>query len=201
MNTQSVGARFVKEAPMTAAARTFCCAIAVALASQCLAAPPNRDSANKAVDKTVRVGELKVRVVDPVGHPVAQAKVSPWALQCSLGHDQWAEDIWACDLSPTDTWTDATGIATVAYPYYCVRAEQIRTDQVSLKVDHPDFAYTSDVFVAVPLATQEPHEIKLPPGVPLEVRPMLDGKVASHDNLFIICSEHRSYERDFKPRI
>ena len=40
INTQSVGARFVKEAPMTAAARTLGCAIAVALVSQCLAAPP-----------------------------------------------------------------------------------------------------------------------------------------------------------------
>ena len=201
MHTPSVGARCVKEAPVIAAARTLGCAIAVALVSQCLAAPPNLDSANEAVGKPVRVGELKVRVVDPDGHPVAQAKVSPWGLRCSLGHDHWAKDTWACDLSPTATWTDATGIATVAYPYYCVRAEQIRTTEVSLKVDHPDFAYTSDVFVAVPPATQEPHEIKLPPGVPLEVRPMLDGKVASHDNLFIICSEHRSYERDFKPRI
>lgn len=99
MNTPSVGARFVKEAPMTAAARTLGCAIAVALLSQCLAAPPNLDSANEAVDKPVRVGELKVRVVDPDGHPVAQAKVSPWALQCSLGHDHWAKDTWACDLA------------------------------------------------------------------------------------------------------
>ena len=47
------------------AARTLGCVIAVALVSQCLAAPPNLDSANEAVDEPVRVGELEVRVVDP----------------------------------------------------------------------------------------------------------------------------------------
>jgi hypothetical protein len=52
MNAPSVGARFVKEAPMTAAARTLGCAIAFALVSQCLASPLETDSMIRFRDAT-----------------------------------------------------------------------------------------------------------------------------------------------------
>ena len=176
-------------------------ALGIALVSHCLAAPPNLDSATEAVDKLIGIGELRVRVVDPDGHPVAHAKVAPWALRSSQGHGVWHKDDTYCDLVPADTWTDTTGITTVAYPYYRFREEQIRTTEVTLEVDHPEFAYVSDVYVEVPVTTQEPHEIRLPPGVPVEVRPVLNGEVANHDNLFTICSDGRSFNRGFIPRI
>ena len=35
---------------------------------------------------------LPVRVVDAHGEPVARAKVTPWALQCSLRHGWWSKE-------------------------------------------------------------------------------------------------------------
>jgi hypothetical protein len=130
-------------------------AIAAALTYRCLATPPGLSSANEEVDELTGVAEFKVRVVDADGRPVSKAKVTPWALRSSQGHGLWLKDDKSCDLSPSDTWTDTTGITTVAYPYFRERDEQIRTTQVSLRVDHPDFAFVGDVHVDVPLTTTE----------------------------------------------
>jgi beta-lactamase regulating signal transducer with metallopeptidase domain len=170
-------------------------------AAQPNAAPTAVGDAEAKTSPAVGVIDLKVRVVDANGRPVAKAKVTPWALGSSQGHGLWAKDDKYCDLSPSDAWTDTNGIATVTYPYYRNRREQVRTIEVSLQVDHPEFAFVDDVYVEVPRATQEPYDIKLSTGVPVEVRPMLDGRVASHDNLFALWSDGRSCSPDFTPRV
>ena len=167
------------------------------------ASAPPLGSTEAKEPSAVGVVDVKVRVVDPDGHPVAKAKVTPWGLRSSLGnvHGLWLKGDKYCDLSPTATWTDATGITTVAYPYYRDNDEQIRTIAVSLQVDHTEFAVLDDVHVEVPRTTQEPYEIKLSLGVPVEVRPVLNGTVASHDNLFTLFSDGRSRQPGFTPRI
>ena len=175
-------------------------AIAASLTYRCLAAPPGLSSANEEVDKLTGVAEFKVRVVDADGRPVSKAKVTPWALRSSQGHGLWLKDDKYCDLSPSDTWTDTTGITTATYPYFRDRDEQIRTTQVSLRVDHPDFALAGDVHVDVPLTTTEAHEIKLAIGATAEVRPLLDGKVARHENLLTLWSDGRSWQPGFAPQ-
>ena len=170
-------------------------------AAQPNAAPTAVGDAEAKTSPAVGVIDLKVRVVDAKGHPVAKAKVTPWALRSSQGHGLWAKDDKYCDLSPSDAWTDTNGIATVTYPYYRYRQEQIRTIEVSLRVDHPEFAFLDDVDVKVPRATQEPYEVKLSAGIAVEIRPMLHGKVASPDNLFALWSDGRSGSPDFTPRV
>lgn len=178
-------------------------AIAASLAASSLAEPPNLDPVKGAIDEFVgaqQMAELKVRVVDADGKPVAKAKVTPWALRSSQGHGLWSQGDARADVGPQDAFTDEAGTATVLYPYYCDRRERIRTIAVSLYVDHPDFAYTSDLHIDVPLETSGPYEIQLAAGVTLEVRPLLDGEAVSLDNLFALWSDGRSWQPGSAPQ-
>jgi hypothetical protein len=95
-----------------------------------------------------------------------------------------------------DSFTDASGAAKVRYPYYRGRAEQIRTTSVSLHVDHPGFAYPDDLHIDVPLETDGPYVIKLKRGVPLELRPTMDGQPFPVAELFAFWSDGRSWLPD-----
>jgi hypothetical protein len=137
--------------------------------------------------------ELPVRVVDSDGKPIAGARVTPWALRSSQGHGWWRKaDRWA-GMDPEDAQTDASGLAKVRYPYYRERNEQIRTTGVSLQIDHPEFAYTSDMHIDVPLESDGPYQIKLKRGVPVEVRPTMGGEPFPVENLFALWSDGRSW--------
>jgi hypothetical protein len=140
--------------------------------------------------------KLPVRIVDADGKPVANAKVTPWALRCSQGHGTWGKDDKRAGLDPQDYRTDENGTATVLYPRYRDLPEQISTIGVSLFVDHPEFAYANDLHIDVPLTSKDPYEIKLKPGVPVKVRPTIDGKAASLENLYAIWSDGRSWRSD-----
>jgi beta-lactamase regulating signal transducer with metallopeptidase domain len=142
---------------------------------------------------------LPVRVVDEDGKPVANAKVIPWALQSSQGHGLWREGDKLAVVGPQAVTTDENGHATVMYPQYRSLAEQIRTISVSLWVDHPDFAYVDDLHIDVPLEAKDFYEIKLTAGVPLEVRPMIDGAAAGLDDLFAVWSDGRSWQPGAAP--
>ncbi len=141
--------------------------------------------------------ELQVRVLDADGKPVAKAKVTPWALRSSQGHGWWRQDDDRADVGPKDAFTDAAGTATVAYPYYRDRRERIRTTGVSLFVDHPGFAYLDDLHVDVPLESGGPYEITLATGIPVEVRPRVDGQSA--DDIFALWSDGRSWQPGVTP--
>ena len=44
----------------------------------------------------------------------------------------------------------------------------------------------------MPLESKGPYEVKLPPGVPVEIHPLVDGKAISLDGLFLLWSDGRS---------
>ena len=178
-------------------------AIAASLAASSSAEPPNLDPVKGVIDQLIgaqQMVELPVRVVDADGKPVAKAKVTPWALRSSQGHGLWSQDDKDADAGPQDALTDAAGTATVLYPYYRDRRERIRTLSVSLYVDHPDFAFTNNLHIDVPLETNGPHEIQLAAGVPVEVRPLLDHELVSLDNLFALWSDGRSWQPGSAPQ-
>jgi protocatechuate 3,4-dioxygenase beta subunit len=143
---------------------------------------------------TQRMLELPVRVVDPDGRPVANARITPWALRSSQGHGWWRKDDKAAEVGPEDVATDKDGKAAVRYPYYRYVAEAIRTISVSIFVDHPDYAYVDGLHIDVPLETDAPYEVKLSVGVPLEVRPVIDGKTPDLETIFAAWSDGRSWQ-------
>lgn len=137
--------------------------------------------------------ELRVRVVDADGEPVAGAKVTPWALRSSQGHGWWKKGDVSAGVGPQDVVTDANGLATVKYPKYRSLVEWTKTISVSVMVDHPDFVYVNAEHVDVPLETQGSHEIRLTRGVPVEVRPLVDGRPAAIDGLHAFWSDGRAW--------
>ena len=137
--------------------------------------------------------EVRVRVVDADGEPVACAKVTPWALRSSQGHGWWLADDKRSGVGPQDAATDDSGVAVVRYPAIRSLKEQVKTNGVSVFVDHPDFARSGDVHVDVPLETMGSHEVKLARGVRLEVRPIVDGKPAPLDDLHAFWSDGRAW--------
>ena len=108
--------------------------------------------------------EVRVRVVDADGEPVACAKVTPWGLRSSQGHGLWLADDKRSGVGPQDAATDDSGVAVVRYPVIRSLKEQVKTNGVSVFVDHPDFARSGDVHVDVPLETMGSHEVKLARG-------------------------------------
>jgi hypothetical protein len=140
--------------------------------------------------------KLPVCVVDPGGKPVAHAKVTPWALRSSQGHGPWDKEDKRAGVGPQDFFTDDDGNAVVLYPHYRDVKEQIRTLAVSLFIDHPDFAYVDSLHIDVPLESAAPYEVKLEPGVPVEARPLIDGKQADLENLFAFWSDGRSWKSE-----
>lgn len=142
---------------------------------------------------------LPVRVVDQDGKPVAKATVTPWALRSSQGHGLWAKDDKRVGTGPKEAITDENGMVTVLYPRFDDFEEQTRTIAVSLTVDHADFSYLGSLHIDVPLETEEPYEIKLAPGVPLVIQPLLDGAPADLTNLFVLSSDGRSWRPGANP--
>ena len=178
-------------------------AIAMSFVDFSSAEPPKTGSITESIAELIgaqQMLELKVRVVDGSGEPVANAKVTPWALRSSQGHGWWRNDDKRAEAGPKDAFTDAAGTAAVAYPYCRDRRERIRTTSVSLHVDHPDFAYIDDLHIDVPLETSDPYVIKLAAGVPLEVRPLLNGESANLDNVFMLWSDGRSWQSGSTPQ-
>jgi thiol-disulfide isomerase/thioredoxin len=160
---------------------------------------PIGSALRKATESQQATLNLPVRVVDQNGKPVAKATVTPWALRCSQGHGLWAVTDEKAGIDPKAAITDEAGMATVLYPRLRDAKEQIQTIGVSLFIDHPYFAYRNDVHIDVPLETKEPYEIKLTSGVPLEIRPLVDGKPADVNSLFALWSDGRSWTKGANP--
>jgi beta-lactamase regulating signal transducer with metallopeptidase domain len=143
--------------------------------------------------------ELPVRVVDADGKPVANAKITPWALRSSQGHGWWRDDDKRAGIGPKEVVTGEDGTATVLYPCYRDLREQVRIISVSLFVDHPDFAYVNNLHIDVPLESKGFYEIKATRGVPVEIRPLIDGKPTTPDDVFLLWSDGRSWQKGAAP--
>ena len=139
--------------------------------------------------------ELPVRVVDAEGKPVANARITPWALRSSQGHGPWSDNDKRAGVGPKEVVTGKDGTAAVLYPRYRDVQEQIRTIAVSLFVDHPKFAFIDGLHIDVPLESKGPYEIKLTPGVPVDIRPLIDGKPTTLDDVFLLWSDGRSWRK------
>jgi beta-lactamase regulating signal transducer with metallopeptidase domain len=157
------------------------------------------DVLKKAKESKQEMLKLPVCVVDADGKPVAGAKVFPWALRSSQGHGWWSEDDKESGVGPQEVVTDVSGLAMVLYPKYRYLKEQIKTLEVTLRVDEPDYAYVDDEYVEVPLEKKGPYEVKLKPAVRLTVQAMMDGKPASLDNVYAMWSDGRAWLPGAKP--
>jgi hypothetical protein len=175
-------------------------AMVAMITGRCPAADGDADNAKAAVAALADIGErqqmleLPVRVVDPDGKPVAKAKVTPWALRSSQGHGKWLDDPKdPAGFGPKDVVTDENGEAIVVYPKYRDVEEGVRTIQVTVNVDHPEFAYAASVHIDVPHEQEQPHEIGLKPGMPVIIRPKVEG-ADSLDGVFAVWSDGRSWQ-------
>jgi hypothetical protein len=136
---------------------------------------------------------LPVHVVDPDGKPVARAIVTPWALRCSQGHGLWTPEGFG-KSKPAKLTTDDAGNCEVKYPRFAIADERVQTTEVTLSIDHPDFAYTSYEGINVPRSETGPHTAQLKRGGTVEILPKLDGKPAPLKGLTALWSDTRSYE-------
>ncbi|MEN0112008.1 MAG: hypothetical protein AAF805_14910, partial [Planctomycetota bacterium] len=135
-----------------------------------------------------RVERLAVRVVDESGEPIAGARVKPWALRSSQGHGDWRKDPKKPEsLGPEEVVTDAAGEATVRYPYFRNPDERVRTIQVSLRVDHPDYAYVGDRHIDVPMKSS-PHVIEMKAGARVRLSVTLDGEPIDTQGVYALAS-------------
>jgi hypothetical protein len=142
---------------------------------------------------TRQVLDLPIRVIDKQGNPIPEAKVTPWALRSSQGHGLWRRGDKLTDVEPRGVSTDENGMAAVGYPRFRNSKEQTRTISVSLAVDHQSFAYRDDLHIDVPLETSGPHVITLTVGIPLAIRPLVDGRAVNADDILAFWSDGRSW--------
>ena len=166
--------------------------------AQAKVATPAADPAEQAPG-TQQMLKLPVRVIDGNGKPVASARITPWALRSSQGHGLWNDNDERADVGPKEVVTREDGTATVLYPRYRDVHEQVRTVAVSLFVDHPEFAYVDVLHIDVPPESERPYEIQLPPGVPVEIHPLIDGKAINLDGVLLVWSDGRSWRKGAAP--
>jgi hypothetical protein len=143
---------------------------------------------------------LPVQVLDAAGEPVAGAIVVPWALRCSQGHGQWRPEGFG-NGEPPQGATDADGRASVPFPKFAVLDERVLTTEVTLSIDHPDFAYIMYEFVPIPRKETGDHRITLQQGARVELQPLLAGQPADGDGLFALWSDGRSWTPGARPRV
>jgi hypothetical protein len=167
-----------------------------------LALLPSADASSKEVTAAAAPRQellpLEVIVVDPDGQPVAGAKILPWALRSSQGHGLWRSNDNG-DPSPTEVTTDAAGNATVDYPRLRNVDERVRTTQVTLSIDHPEFARVEYEHIDVPRSSSGPHEVTLQRGATVEVAPTIDGRPTPTKNLYALWGDSRSWKVGFQP--
>jgi len=93
--------------------------------------------ANKPVLENREKIVARVLVLDPDGHPLDGATVTPWALrprQADSGHFLWNEDLHG---PLPNILTNADGIAEVPVPKFVV--EKLELGKISWMVDHSEF--------------------------------------------------------------
>lgn len=175
-------------------------ALSIVAAQFCFAEPPSQVSGDGAELKTRSqvVESLPVRVVDSRGEPVRGAIVEPWAIRSGQGHYMWPNgEHDRTEVSPEEVDTDVQGNARIAYPRFTLLDEGVRTIGVSISVDHRDYACPEPMHIEVPLDNDEPYVVVLEDAVPIELRPMIDGKPTEASNLYAFWSGVRSGKSGF----
>ncbi|TWT56296.1 hypothetical protein CA85_42970 [Allorhodopirellula solitaria] len=170
-------------------------ALSVLVAHHCFAEPPIRVGEGEVETKTrsQMMESLPVRILNSRGEPVRDAVVEPWAIRSGQGHYMWPNGEYdRTGVSPEEVVTDLQGSATIAYPRFTLLDEGTHTIGVSLHVDHRDYAFPDAIHVDVPLENESPYEVVLDDAVPIELRPMIDGKPADTSNLYAFWSDGRS---------
>ena len=69
-------------------------------------------------DEPIEVADrliLDVRVVDPDGHPVPDARITPWIIHSSRTRGLWREDLHG---APPEVITDQDGLTRLPYPAF-----------------------------------------------------------------------------------
>jgi len=171
----------------------------IATSSTMNAAEPLPGDKSAKTDAASQTLQFSVRVIDDKGNPVSQAKVFPWALRSSQGHGLWPGEESKLEAAPKEVMTDDKGIAVIDYPVYYEPTERVRATAVSVRVDHPKFAFIDIVEVEVPRAADEPHPISLVTGVPVEVRPRIEGEKVDLDQIYAVWSDGRSWRPGVAP--
>lgn len=118
-----------------------------------------------------------VRVVNELGEPVAGATVAPWAIRSVQGgHGRWWPNGFGGSEPPILT-TDADGKATIPFPRFARQAERILPQELTCRVQHPDYAETVHNNVSVtPEELEKVATIVLQPGARVEVTALGGGQ-------------------------
>lgn len=141
---------------------------------------------------------LEIKIADEKGQPVAGAKVTPWALRWGSTHGGWDENDKFAGFGPTAVESDKDGLVTIEYPKFRIAEDKTPTIQVSIFVDHFDYAFVSDTHIDVP--RDEPFPVRLREGASLEVAPSIRGKRTDLKNIHAIWSDYRSWQKESTPR-
>jgi beta-lactamase regulating signal transducer with metallopeptidase domain len=137
--------------------------------------------------------EKVVLVIDTLGKPVVGATVVPWAIRFNRGHHSWTTNGNGASEPPVLT-TGADGKVTIRFPRYVNRSSHELSEQLTCRVNHPDFAETS--YNDVPVTGAELPKIGtivLKPGATVEVTAFSGDRPLLMDRVFALWSS-RSYE-------
>lgn len=160
----------------------------------CAAEPPGSADEREPHPGAQVIKPLPIRVLDSNGEPVLGATVTPWALRSGQGHSRWPSGEYdRTEAQPEAVTTGVDGEATIKYPLLKDLGESVRTIGVSVFVDHRDFAFPDAIHIDVPLENDSPYEVVLDNGVPVELRPTIDGDLTDMSNLFALWSDGRSW--------
>lgn len=141
---------------------------------------------------------LPVKVVDPDGKPVDGAAIRPWALRCSQGHGWWRDDGLGNSEPPT-VKTNAAGEADVPFPKYAIAKEKVVVTEVTISIDHPDFALVDSKHIPVLPKVPPRVELSLVRGGSVVLRPVEMVKGGGVEGLHAIWSDGRSWRKESPP--
>ncbi|MEM9587168.1 MAG: Ig-like domain-containing protein [Planctomycetota bacterium] len=137
--------------------------------------------------------ELPIQVVDPEGNPIAKAEVTPWALRSAQGHGLWRTRDDSSGLSPSSVRTDIDGRAKVRYPYFRDAKEDTKTASVTVRINHPAYAYEESVQLDASSDASQTKTGALQRGFPLTIRPSLRGRSVDPDRVRVLWSDGRCW--------
>ena len=153
-------------------------------------------------DETTSELPLKkqIRVVDEAGQGIAGATVVPWAVRSKLGHGKWMAK-GQFDSEPPTLTTDAEGKATIPFPRFVDKDEKVPPQELTCRVEHPDYAATT--YNDVPVtdgALADTSTIAMQAGAKISVVALIGDQVLPVDRVYAQWSS-RSYSGGNKTKV
>ncbi len=134
----------------------------------------------------------KVQVTDVDGAPLVGAKLVPWAVRSRLGHGPWSVK-GQFKSEPPSLITDNQGEVTIHFPPFVDDDQQVRPEQLSCQVEHPDFATTMYNNIEVSPATlSDRATITMLHGARIEVTATAPGQKIAPESLYVQWSSPSS---------